>query len=204
MMAQFYTPPGYSGSALLTASTGLEIESMGLWRFNQAGYVDNATFGLSLGSSNPSDVGDLVLRAQNWTIAVIGNQLTEYADPETGTTYPAAACRIAVTGSWSVTRQVNSNSFNSIGVQYQGLTETDQGSRTMDPALLNYVSDPITLIIQGAAVEGGAENTFAARIFRCRITESTRTDNSNRQYQSNTTVRPVWAYEYSKSWQIAP
>ena len=200
-MPTFVTP--YSGSAELTAATGLEIESMGLWRFNQAGYVDNATFGLSLGSSNPSDTGDLVLQAQNWTIAVIGNQLTAYADPNTGTTYPAAACRIAVTGRWVVTRQVNSNSFNSVGVQYQGLTETDQGLRIMDPVLLNYVSDPITLVIQGSAVAGGAENTFADRLFRCRVTESTRTDNSNRQYQSNTTVRPVWAYEYSKSWQIA-
>jgi hypothetical protein len=202
-MAQFYTPAGYSGSAQLTASTGLVIEQSGLWRFNQAGYVDGATFGLSLGSSNPTDVGDLVLQAQNWTIAEVGNQLTPYTDPDTGTTYPAAACRIAVTGHWSVVRQVNSNSFNSIGVQYQGLTETDQGSRIMDPALLNYVSDPITLVIQGSAVAGGAKNTFADRLFRCRITESTRTDNSNRQYQSNTTVRPVWAYEYSKSWQIA-
>lgn len=200
-MPTFITP--YSGSAELTASTGLEIENAGLWRFNQAGYVDDATFGLSLGSSNPSDVGDLVLRAQNWTIAAIGNQLTAYTDPATGTTYPAAACRITVTGRWSVTRQVNSNSFNSVGVQYRGLTETDQGSRTMDPSLLNYVSDPITLIIQGSAVSGGAANTFAGREFRCRITESTRTDNSNRQYQSNTTVRPVWAYQYSKSWQIA-
>jgi len=200
-MPTFVTP--YSGSAELTAATGLVIENAGLWRFNQAGYVDNATFGLSLGSSNPSDTGDLVLRAQNWTIAEIGNTLTEYTDPETGTTYPAAACRISVTGRWVVARQVNSNSFNSIGVSYRGLTETDQGSRIMDPFLLNYVSDPETLIIQGSAVSGGAENTFAAKLFRCRVTESTTTDNSNRQYQSNTTVRPVWAYEYSKSWQIA-
>jgi hypothetical protein len=200
-MPTFVTP--YSGSAELTASTGLEIERAGLWRFNQAGYVDDATFGLSLGSSNPSDTGDLVLRAQNWTIADIGNTLTAYTDPGTGTTYPAAACRIAVTGRWVVTRQVNSNSFNSIGVAYQGLTETDQGSRIMDPVLLNYVSDPETLVIQGADVEGGAENTFAVKLFRCRVTESTTTDNSNRQYQSNTTVRPVWAYEYSNSWHIA-
>lgn len=200
-MPTFVTP--YSGSAELTAANGLVIENAGLWRFNQAGYVDNATFGLSLGSSNPSDTGDLVLQAQNWSIAAIDNTLTAYTDPDTGTTYPAAACRIAVTGQWIVTRQVNSNSFNSIGVAYQGLTETDQGSRTMYPSLLNYVSDPETLIIQGSAVEGGAANTFAARIFRCRVTESTTTDNSNRQYQSNTTVRPAWAYEYSKSWQIA-
>lgn len=200
-MPTFITP--YSGSAELTASTGLEIERLGLWRFNQAGYVDDATFGLSLGSSNPSDTGDLSLRAQNWPIAEIGNQLTAYTDPGTGTTYPAAACRITVTGRWAVTRQVNSNSFNSVGVLYRGLTETDQGSRIMDPVLLNYVAEPITLIIQGSEVEGGAVNTFADREFRCRITESTSTDNSNRQYQSNTTVRPVWAYEYSKSWQTA-
>lgn len=202
MMPTFITP--YSGSAELTASTGLEIIESGLWRFNQAGYVDNATFGISLGSSNPSDIGQLLLTAQDWPIAEIGNQLTTYTDPETDTTYPAAACRITLTGHWSVTRQVNSNSFNSIGVFYRGLTETDQGSREMYPVLLNYVADPITLIIQGADVEGGAINTFVDREFRCRVTESTTTDNSNRQYQSNTTVRPVWSYQYSKSWQIAP
>jgi hypothetical protein len=199
-MSTFVTP--YSGSAELTASNGLSVVELGLWRFNGAGYVDRATFGLSLGSSNPNDTGRLVLAARNWTIAAIGNTLTAYTDPETGTTYPAAACRIAVTGRWSVTRQVNSNSFNSVGVQFQALTETDQGSRTMNPSLLNYVAEPITLVIQGADVEGGAVDTFSNREFFCRVTESTTTDNSNRQYQSNTLVTPVWAYEYSKSWQI--
>lgn len=201
-MAQFYTPPGYSGSAELTASNGLDIRSLGLWRFNQAGYVDGATFGLSLTHPSPLSGEELHLTAQNWTIPVVGNQLTSYTDPETETVYPADRCRITVTGRWAVQRQVNSNSFNSVGVSYRARTWTDAGERSMDPNLLNFVSDPTTLVIQGTAVEGGAMDTFSSREFWCRITEHATSDNSNRQFQSNTTVQPVWAYQYSKSWQV--
>jgi hypothetical protein len=202
-MAQFYTPAGYSGSAQLTASTGLVIEQSGLWRFNQAGYVDGATFGLSLTHPSPLSGEELVLTARDWTIPVVGNQLTEYADPETSTIYPADTCRIEITGRWQVTRQVNPNSYNSFGVAHTGRTVTDLGERSMDPWLLSYVSLPVTLRIQGAAVEGGAIDTFSSREFFCRVTETAASDNSNRQFQSNTTVQPIFAYTYSKSWQIA-
>lgn len=201
-MPQFYTPPGYSGSAELTASTGLEIRNLGLWKFNGAGYVNGATFGLSLTHPSPLSGEELHLAARNWPIAVVGNELTEYVDPETATVYPADTCRIQVTGRWLVQRQVNSNSFNSVGVSYRGRTWTDLGERSMDPNLLSYVSDPVTLVIQGSAVDGGALDTFSSREFWCRITEHATSDNSNRQFQSNTTVQPVWAYQYSKSWQV--
>ena len=200
-MPTFITP--YSGSAELTANTGLTVVDQGLWRYSQAGYNDGATFGLSLGHPNPVSGGLLHLRAQNWPIAVIGNQLTAYTDPDTGQTYPSAACRIVVTGSWSVIRQPNSNSYNSFGVSWVGLTETDQGGREMNPYLLSYRSPVAQYVIQGSAVAGGAQNTFSNHVFECRATESATSDNSNREFQSNTIVRPVWIYNYSKSWQTA-
>jgi hypothetical protein len=200
-MPTFVTP--YSGSAELTANTGLTVVDAGLWRYSQAGYNDGATFGLSLGHPNPLSGGLLHLRAINWTIAVIGNQLTAYTDPDTGQTYPSAACRITVAGSWSVIRQPNSNSYNSFGVSWVGTTETDLGGREMNPYLLSYNSPVAQYVIQGSAVSGGAQNTFSSRVFECRATESATSDNSNREFQSNTITRPVWIYNYSKSWQTA-
>ena len=200
-MSTFITP--YSGSAELTASNGLEIVDQGLWRFNQQGYADGATFGLSLTFPSPDNGGELYLRAVNWRIPVIGNALTSYTDPETGITYTEEQCRITVTGSWVVTRQVNSNSFNSIGVSYTATTTTDLGDRTMNPYLLNYTSPPATYVIQGSAVDGGAMDTFSTHEFVCRATESTTTDNSNKEYQSNTVIRPVFVYTCSKSWQTS-
>jgi len=199
----FITPPEFQGSAELTASTGLTVVESGLWRFNQPGFVDYATFGVSLGQPSPLDSGLLHLRARDWAIAVIGNDLTAYTDPETSVTYTAAQCRITVTGYWSVVRQVNSNSYNSFGVDHSGETETDQGSRSMSPWLLNFTASPATYVIQGSAVSGGVQNTFSSHEFYCRITESASTDNSNGLFQSNTTARPVWVYHYSKQWQIA-
>jgi hypothetical protein len=217
-MPVFVTPPGFSGTAELTASTGLEVVSQGIWTFSQAGYNDGATFGASLGWPDPQLVGRfssaapklpatpitagvLSLRAQNWQIPV-GSDLSEYTDPATHVTYTAAQCRVVITGQWIVIRQVNSNSYNSFGVERSGLTVTDQGSRSMDPWLLDFVSEPATYVIQGSEVTGGARNTFSDHVWTCEITESATTDNSNYAFQSNTIARPVWAYTYSKSWQV--
>jgi hypothetical protein len=200
-MPTFVTP--YSGSAELTASNGLTVVDAGLWRFSQAGYNDGATFGLSLTHPTPTSGGLLHLRGENWPIAVVGNELTSYTDPATGITYGPTACRIVVSGAWSVIRQPNTNSFNSVGVDYAGTTVTDLGDRQMSSYLLSYTSPVATYIIQGSAVDGGAVDTFSTRVFSCRITESTTSPNSNKEYQSNSISRPVWAYTYSKSWQTA-
>lgn len=200
-MPTFITP--FSGQSELTVSTGLEITESGLWRFSQAGYNDGATFGVSLYHPAPTESGTLAVRAQNWTIARIGNSLTAYTDPSTGVTYGADRCRIEVRGQWQVTRRPNSNSYESIGVEYTGATETDQGSRTMDPYLLSLATTPlVTYRIQGAVVEGGALDTFSTHEFFCRCRHTVRTDNSNRLFVSNSTARPAWVYTYSKSWQI--
>lgn len=225
-MATFITP--YLGTAELTASNGLEILEQGRWRFSQAGYNDGATFGVSLGApyvkgyyengadtrdigfdsgpgnltSQTLDSGLLHLRAINWTIAQIGNHLTSYTDPETMITYAADRCRILVSGQWQVVRRPNTNSYNSFGVIYQGVTETDQGSREMTPWLLDYRSALAEYVIQGSAVEGGAQDTFSDQVFWCRCSHKTNSQNSNREYQSNAIARPVWVYTYSKSWQI--
>jgi hypothetical protein len=198
----FYTPPGLTGQAELTASNGLAVDELALWRFSESGYNDGATFGLSLGYPKPLDGGELRLQAQNWPIENIGNQLTEYQDPITHEVYPATQCRITVRGRWQVVRQPNSNSFNSIGIEYQGETRTDQGDRTMGPALLTFNTVYHTYIIQGSGVTGGAQDTFSSHLFYCRCTEVTNSDNSNRLFQSNTVTRPVWTYTYAKSWEI--
>jgi hypothetical protein len=217
MAKTFYTPPGYSGTAELTASTGLTVIDQGRWRFSQAGYNDQATFGLSLGWPDKTDNGYysnapgrvpaltgglLHLRGENWTIAVVGNTLTSYTNPDTSETYPASQCRILVTGYWNIIRQPNTNSYNSFGTRWSAITQTDQGDRSMDPYLLNFVSQPVSYVIQGADVTGGAQNTFAAKVFECNFTESVTSVNSNKEFQSNTIVRPVWSYTYSKSWEI--
>ena len=215
-MATFITP--FSGTAELTASSGLAVISQGLWRFSQSGYNDGATFGLSLGWPNAAFTtqfnygappptqwlsgGTLQLRAQDWPIAVIGNALTPYTDPDTHVTYASTQCRISITGRWLVERIPNSNSFVGQGISWRGTTVTDLGSRSMDPWLLSYESPPATYVIQGSAVTGGAIDTFSARVFQCTITEEATSDNSNYEFQSNTISRPVWAYSYSKSWQI--
>lgn len=206
-MPTFITP--YSGSAELTASTGLSVIEQGSWRFSQSGYNDGATFGVSLTGPNRGDPGAptvsptaglLHLRAQNWPIAEIGNELTEYNDGLV--TYPASKCRIQVTGQWQVIRQPNSNSFNGVGVIYTGRTETDEGNRDMNPFLLNLTTTPaVTYTIQGSGVDGGAVDTFSNHIFYCRITETATTDNSNHEFQSNSIARPAWVYTYAKSWQ---
>lgn len=226
-MPTFYTPPGYSGTAELTASNGLDIIDIGRWRFSQAGYNDGATFGLSIGAppdpgyydygadtrggneigpgypTTPTLNGGLLhVQARGWTIADIGNMLTDYEDPVTHEIYPASRCRIMVQGAWNVQRQVNSNSYNSIGIFYTGTTETDLGTRDMYPWLLAYTSPEASYVIQGADVDGGAQDTFTNHVFECRITESMNSNNSNREFASNTVARPVWAYTYSKSWQI--
>lgn len=202
-MPTFITPTGDSGSAELTASNGLVVVEQGIWKFSQTGYNDGATFGLSLTSPAPVNGGLLHLRAQDWPIAVIGNTLTSYYDPDTGMTYLPSQCRITVVGQWQVGRQPNSNSFNGQGVLYNGTTETDSGVRTMSPYLLNYTAQPpTTYIIQGADVVGGAIDTFSNYVFECRIIESASTDNSNHEFISNSIARPVFAYTYSKSWQI--
>ena len=198
----FYTPAGYTGVAELTASTGLSIDDQGLWRFSQAGYNDGATFGLSLTFPKPESGGRLHLSSQNWPIAVVGNELTSYYNPETGDTYPASQCRIQVVGRWYVIRRPNSNSWNSIGVSWTGHTHTDQGNREMSPYLLTYYTEYVTYTIQGADVTGGAENTFSDHEFYCRITETASSDNSNKEFQSNTISRPAWQYTYTKSWEI--
>lgn len=215
----FYTPPGYSGYSELTASTGLAIINQARWKFSQAGYNDGASFGLSLSwpdkgingqydygtpgqKIKPQSGGILELEATNWTIPVIGNQLTSYTNPETSETYPASQCRILVTGNWVVVRKPNSNSYNSFGVIYTGLTETDLGSREMHPFLLSYTSATTSYVIQGANVTGGAQDTFSTHKFYCRATESTTSDNSNNEYQSNSLIQPIWVFTYSKSWEI--
>jgi hypothetical protein len=198
----FYTPPGYSGTAELTASNGLIIDNFGIWKFSQAGYNDGATFGLTLSSPRPLDGEELQLSAENWNIAVVGNTLTEYYDPNTGQTYTADQCRIQVIGQWVVIRQVNSNSWNSIGVNYTGLTSTDQGDRSMNPYLLNLSTVPVSYVIQGPDVTGGAQDTFSSHRFYCRITETAAGVNSNKEFTSNTIARPVWIYSYAKSWEI--
>jgi len=208
-MPTFITP--ISGTAQLTTATGLTVISQGAWLFSQSGYNDSISWGVSLGGPTESapkaatatvDSGLLHLRAQNWTIAGTGNTLTAFTDPATGITYGPERCRILITGAWSVPRRVNSNSFNSTGVIYTGLTETDEGSRSMTPYLLNYETyAPVSYVIQGAAVTGGAQDTFSPQVFFCRCTESVTTDNSNREFQSNSIAAPAWSYSYAKSWQ---
>lgn len=216
LMPTFITP--FSGSAELTAGNGLESVSVGLWEYSRPGYNDGATFGVSLGGptkpgknvyigpSSPQqtlDSGELHLQAENWTIASIGNALTSYTDPESGQTYGPEKCRITVTGRWEVIRQPNSNSFNSQGVIYSnGFTRTDLGDREMGPVfLLTYYTPYATYIKQGAGVTGGAIDTFSDRVFFCKCTELVTSDNSNREFQSNSISRPAWVYTYSKSWQ---
>ena len=219
-MPTFITP--YSGQAELTAGTGLTVTSQGRWTYSLSGYNDGATFGLSLGYPSiigpndfyygpqqpnqvpPQSGGTLSLTATDWPIAVIGNELTSYTDPETSITYPASQCRIEVTGHWQVIRQQNSNSFNGQGVEYAGKTKTDLGDRDMGPYLLTLVTRDAMYVIQGADVAGGAQDTFSSRVFSCEVTESATSDNSNKEFQSNTITRPAWVYTYSKSWQIAP
>lgn len=218
IMPTFITP--YSGQAELTAGTGLTVTSQGRWTYSLQGYNDSATFGLSLGYPSiigpndfyygpqqpnqvpPQSGGTLSLSAVNWPIAVIGNELTDYTDPDTGITYPASQCRILVTGYWEVIRQQNSNSFNGQGVMYSGSTQTNLGGREMNPYLLSYTSQTVSYVIQGADVAGGARDTFSDQVFSCDVTESATTDNSNKEFQSNTITRPSWIYTYAKSWQI--
>lgn len=215
-MPTFITP--YSGTAELNISNGLSIVEQGRWEVNRTSINDGATLGVSLGGpqrktgdfyygpgpKEPAALvasGELHLRAQDWPIADIGNDLTSYTDPETHITYPADKCRIQVTGFWQVIRRPNSDSFNSQGVIYQGLTRTDQGDREMDPWLLNFIASPVTYTKQGSGVTGGAIDTFSDHVFFCKINEAATTFNSNREFQSNSIARPVWAYDYSKSWQ---
>lgn len=201
-MSTFYTPPGFSGSAELTAANGLQVIDQGLWRYSQAGYNDGATFGLSLTHPSPLDGKELHLRAQGWTISGVGNQLTEYIDPQTQQVYPADTCRITVTGNWQVIRQANSNSYNSFGVSWNAKTLTNLGGNDSNPYLLSFSSKLVTYTIQGSAVEGGAVDNFTDQEFWIRATESASSVNSNKEFQSNTIVRPVFVYNYSKSWQI--
>ncbi len=199
-MPTFFTPPGYTGVAELTASNGLDIVETGLWRFSQAGYNDGATFGVSLTFPNPTAGGTLKVEATNWNIAVIGNALTDYIGDDS-VFYPASQCRITVVGQWNVVRQQNSNSFNSFGVNYAGHTHTDLGNRNN---CLTYQSPMATYVIQGADVDGGAQDTFSSHQFYCHVTELTNSPNSNKEYQSNTITRPVFIYTYTKSWQTMP
>lgn len=209
-MPTFITP--ISGTAELTTATGLEIISQGAWLFSQSGFNDGVSWGVSLGGPTQSalktpaatvDSGLLHLEAQNWPIAGAGNTLTAFTDPATGETYGPERCRITVTGGWRVTRRPNSNSFNSTGVIYTGVTQTDEGSRNMTPFLLDFDTyRPETYVIQGAAVEGGALDTFSPHVFFCQCSESVTTDNSNRAFQSNSTASPVWRYQFEKSWQL--
>jgi hypothetical protein len=218
-VAQFKTPDGSSGQAELTAASGLEILDQGLWRYSQAGYNDGITFGLSIvgpdarqradfyggdaqGTAPMQSGGELHLRAQGWTIAHIGNQLQSWTDPDTGVTYGADRCQIRVQGRWVVARGTNSNSMNSQGCMYHGHTRTDLGDRIMTPTLLTLETVSATYVIQGADVEGGAQDTFTPHVWFCRCTETVTTDNSNRSFQSNTLVSPRWVYQYQRSWQI--
>ena len=200
-MPTFITP--YSGSAELTASNGLTVVEPGLWTFSRQGYNDGATFGLSLGHPKPLTGNLLHLRAEDWPIAVVGTELTSYTDPATGLTYGPELCRIVITGAWQVIRQQNSNSYNSFNITYSATTVTDLGDREMNPYLLNYSSPTATYVIQGSGVDGGAQDTFTNHVWEFRATETAASTNSNREFQSNTVTRPVWAYAYSKSWQTA-
>ena len=215
-MPTFITP--FSGTAQLTASNGLQVIEAGRWQFSRFSYADGATFGVTIQfptrdllgpyydiNANPPPPGPLEsgllhLRAQDWTIADIGNELTSYTPPG-GPTYPASKCRITVTGYWWVIRAQISASYNSFGVSYGGRTETDQGGRDMAGDLLTYQAQPVTYVIQGSGVTGGAQDTFSGHVFECRVTESASTVNSNRAFASNTSARPVWAYAWAKSWQ---
>lgn len=209
-MPQFITP--IAGTAALTTLTGLTVLSQGAWLFSQSGFNDGVSWGVSLGGPTEAALkapaatvssGVLSLSAQNWSIVGAGNTLTAFTDPDTGETYGPERCRISVTGGWQVPRRPNSNSFNSTGVIYTGFTETDEGSRAMTPFLLNfdtYVQE--TYVIQGAAVAGGAQDTFSPHVFFCQCSESVTTDNSNREFQSNSTASPAWHYAFAKSWQI--
>lgn len=199
-MSTFFTPTNLTGTAELTATNGLSVTEQGLWLFSGAGYNDQATFGLSLTHPSPTNGGSLRLQAMNWPIAVIGNQLTDYIG-EDSVFYPASRCRIMITGNWQIIRQQNSNSFNSVGVDYAGHTHTDLGNRDYWGT---FFTNRETYVIQGADVQGGAMDTFTDHLFYAHMTESTSSDNSNKLYQSNTVTRPVWAYTYSKSWQISP
>jgi len=214
-MPTFITP--FSGSAELTVATGLSITQQGSWLLSQAGYNDGATFGLSLGYPNsamgPSDFyygpsqpgsmppqsgGTLSVSATDWTISTIGNELTDYTDPESGITYAASQCRIEVRGQWRIIRQQNSNSFNGQGVIYDGHTHTDIGNRDYWGT---WITNFATYVIQGSAVSGGAQDTFSGHEFYAEMTETATSDNSNKEFQSNTVTRPAWAYTWSKSWQ---
>jgi hypothetical protein len=73
----------------------------------------------------------------------------------------------------------------------------------MAPYLLDLFTPYVTYEIQGADVTGGARDTFSNHEFFCRATEIAASTNSNKEFQSNTITRPVWAYTYTKSWQIA-
>lgn len=216
-MPTFITP--FSGSAQLTASTGLEVVEQARWQFSRFSYADGATFGVTLDfptrdllgpyydinanppPPHPLESGLLHLRAQDWPIAEIGNELSAYTVPG-GPTYGASRCRITVIGYWWVIRAQISASYNSFGVRYGGRTETDQGGRDMTGDLLTYQAQPASYVIQGADVDGGALDTFSGHEFWCRVTESASTVNSNRAFTSNASARPVWAYAYAKSWQI--
>jgi hypothetical protein len=200
-VATFITP--YSGTAVLTPVTGLVIVDQGLWRYNPERLESGTVFELSLTSPTPLTGGELYLRAQNWSIAEIGNELTSYTDPDSGTTYGPELCRITVRGRWQVPRSQNSDSYNSFGIDYDADTRTSQGDISMSPQLFGYTTQYQTFVIQGAAVTGGALDTFSHHVFYCRLTEVASSDNSNRQFQSNTTTQPVYRYSYSKSWQIS-
>ena len=199
-MPTFFAPANLQGTAELTATNGLTVIEQGLWLFSRSGYNDQATFGLSLTYPKPANGGELKLEATNWPIAVVGNQLTDYVG-EDSVFYPASRCRILITGNWQIIRQQNSNSFNSVGVEYSGHTHTDISNRDYWGT---FLTNTVTYVIQGADVEGGAMDTFTDHLFYAHMTEATTSDNSNRLYQSNTISRPVWAYTYSKSWQISP
>lgn len=197
----FYTPAGYSGTAELTVANGLNVTSQGLWLQGGAGYNDGATFGLSLTHPSPLTGGELAVSATDWTIANIGNELSDYTDPVYGF-LPADTCRITINGRWMIVRQQNSDSYNSFGCVYSGSTVTDLGSLVLQGQLQPYQSPPAVYVIQGAAVTGGAQDTFSAHEFFCTITEVGSTGNSNKLFQSNSISRPSFAYSYTKSWEI--
>jgi hypothetical protein len=181
----------------------LQIRDIALYQFSGPGFNNGQTFGLTLAHPKPLSGGELHLSAQNWRIGDIGNDLVSYTDPDSGITYPASKCRITVTGHWSVTRKQNSNSFNSVGILYSGQTETDQATREMtDNDLLNLNPPDVTYVIQGSGVDGGAINTFGTHVFYCKVTEQATSDNSNKQFTSNTVTTPVWVYEWTRSWQV--
>ena len=193
-------PPDQQGDAELTVATGLEIRSQDLWTLSLSGYNDGATFGLSLTYPRPEAGGELVVEAQNWPVANIGNDLIPYTDPDTGITYGADRCQILVSGQWQIIRQENSNSFVSFGVTHGGVTETDQGSRDYWGTLYTPRQ---TFRRQGAAVPGGAQDTLTTRMWRVRATETATSENSNRLFQSNTILRPAWVYRYLRRWYTA-